>query len=721
MTEIPPRNSGKVMRSPRTGSADPIRPISNTMDSDNEDEKKYKMGEVVEARRDGGIKWLPATVVGINMGGSSYDLRYSSDGVEERRVLAKLTRSVSGSFNSGPSTSGARKLNEMNDGEVYRMGDKVQGNYRGKGKWYSGKIIRDRPDGTYDIDYDDGESETRVDTTYIRRIMSDKAVKPTRIEEGSKVEGNYRGKGKWFAGKITRDRGDHTFDIAYDDGESETRVDELLIRLIGGSSSSAVELVEGASVEAFYKGKKWYPGKISRVRLNGTFDISYDDGEKEIGVTRENVRGVASERRGLSPRADRERESASNRIEEGSKVEGNYRGKGKWFAGKITRDRGDHTFDIAYDDGESETRVDELLIRLIGGGGRSPSRSSNRIEEGSKVEGNYRGKGKWFAGKITRDRGDHTFDIAYDDGESETRVDELLIRLIGGSSSSAVELVEGASVEAFYKGKKWYPGKISRVRLNGTFDISYDDGEKEIGVTRENVRGVASERRGLSPRADRERESASNRIEEGSKVEGNYRGKGKWFAGKITRDRGDHTFDIAYDDGESETRVDELLIRLIGGSSSGRSGFDRDSDRGRDADGSGARRRMSRSPDAARGSSRDRDRERDRDRDRDGDRRTRSRSPEENRDREILLSPSLRTSLQSIVQKYQQISTEGTAQSLFQMADETPPTGFVTKKEFKKVSVINFYSLRCLLFFFNSVGGEDYLFPIKFLDLSMSS
>jgi hypothetical protein len=310
--------------------------------------------------------------------------------------------------------------------------------------------------GTYDINYDDGESEIGVARGLIFPLASSGTNRSpsrssARIEEGSKVEGNYRQKGKWYTGKVTRDRRDGTFDIDYDDGESETRVGEALIRLIGGSSSLSgsrdivVELVEGTSVEAFYKGKKWYPGKISRVRLNGTFDINYDDGEKEIGMTRANVRAVAS--RGLSPRADRER----NRIEEGSKVEGNYRGKGKWYTGKVTRDRKDGTFDIAYDDGESETRLEEALLRLLGGGSGSPSKRSAKIEEGSKVEGNFRGKGRWYKGKVTRDRRDGTFDIDYDDGESETRVDEMMIKLLGGEGDDIVvisgRIEEGSKVE----------------------------------------------------------------------------------------------------------------------------------------------------------------------------------------------------------------------------------------------------------------------------------
>ena len=48
---------------------------------------------------------------------------------------------------------------------------------------------------------------------------------------------------------------------------------------------------EGSKVEARYKGKaKYYGGVITRVRLNGTFDIDYDDGERETGVDKELIR-----------------------------------------------------------------------------------------------------------------------------------------------------------------------------------------------------------------------------------------------------------------------------------------------------------------------------------------------------------------------------------------------------------------------------------------------
>ena len=138
---------------------------------------------------------------------------------------------------------------------------------------------------------------------------------------------------------------------------------------------------------------------------------------------------------------------------EGDKIEADYRGRGKFYPGKISRDRGDDTYDIAYDDGERETRVAKRLIRSTGGGGGG----SDRLEEGDKVEADYRGRGKFYPGKITRDRGDDTYDIAYDDGERETRVAKRLIRKLDGGSSGGL-LREGDRIEADYRGRgKFYP------------------------------------------------------------------------------------------------------------------------------------------------------------------------------------------------------------------------------------------------------------------------
>jgi len=241
----------------------------------------YRLGEQVEARKDGGVRYQAARIHSVNRDGT-YDLKYN-DGTEERFISSKLIRSMGGIGATSRPLSGARRLDEETKGDTkkrnieYNAGDKVEGNYRGRGKWYPGKITRDRGDGTFDISYDDGESETRVEKDLIRLKDGD-VKKPARLEEGSKVEGNYRGRGKWYPGKITRDRGDGTYDISYDDGESETRVEKDLIRLKDSGEMSSPKkgsrFEEGDKVEGNYRGRgKWYPGKITRDRGDGTYDI----------------------------------------------------------------------------------------------------------------------------------------------------------------------------------------------------------------------------------------------------------------------------------------------------------------------------------------------------------------------------------------------------------------------------------------------------------------
>ena len=129
---------------------------------------------------------------------------------------------------------------------------------------------------------------------------------------------------------------------------------------------------------------------------------------------------------------------------------------------------------------------------------------TDELEVGVRVEARYRGRSEFYAGKIAKVNLDGTFNINYDDGESENSVKRGLIRIKGGSptklksptrfsNTNDLDLQEGTAVEADYKGKgKYYAGKIARVRLNGTFDIDYDDGEKEPGVPRSAIRAKAT-------------------------------------------------------------------------------------------------------------------------------------------------------------------------------------------------------------------------------------
>jgi hypothetical protein len=522
----------------------------------------------VEGNYKGKGKWFKGKIRRERPDGT-YDIDYE-DGESEMRLTADLIRPVQA--NPSPALGSAHSRLEE--------GMKVEGNYRGKGKWFPGKIRRDRGDGTYDINYDDGETEMRVTEDMIRPIETSSARHQSPasrrsahrcLEEGMKVEGNYRARGRFFPGRIKRDRGDGTYDIDYDDGEQESRVKEEDIRALQSTppsngtptrarpsaslSRDKTDLRQGMKVEGNYKGKgKWFPGTIMRVRLNGTCDIDYDDGEQEMGVKPEDVRVLGRGAQRGSP-------ARKARLEEGSKVEANYRGRGKFFPGRIRRDRGDGTFDIDYDDGESELKVKEADIRLLENHSRSspsrPNRSRTRLEEGMKVEGNYRARGRFFPGRIKRDRGDGTYDIDYDDGEQESRVKEEDIRVLGGGSTTtngvSGKFNEGAKVEGNYRSKgKWYAARIKRVVSDKTYDLDYDDGETEKNVSEENIRmkGTTGGNGG-----------GGAVFTEKMRIEANYRQKGRFYPGHIEKVNSDGTYYVLYEDGETETRVHGTDIR----------------------------------------------------------------------------------------------------------------------------------------------------------------
>ncbi|CAM9440127.1 unnamed protein product, partial [Hapterophycus canaliculatus] len=113
----------------------------------------------------------------------------------------------------------------------------------------------------------------------------------------------------------------------------------------------------------------------------------------------------------------------------------------RYYPGRISRVHRDGTCDIDYDDGEKERSVDPLLVKILGGGNREGAERSDRLEEGMKVEADYRGRGRFYKGRISRVNPDGSFNIDYDDGEKERGIAQGLIRVLterrsGGGAST---------------------------------------------------------------------------------------------------------------------------------------------------------------------------------------------------------------------------------------------------------------------------------------------
>ncbi|CAK4733879.1 unnamed protein product, partial [Aphanomyces euteiches] len=182
---------------------------------------------------------------------------------------------------------------------------------------------------------------------------SEDEVKAKKFKEGEKVEAQYKGKSKFYPGVIGRCRLNGTYDIDYDDGEKETGVAADLIRSREKTSpkksksddstedeKKSKKLKEGDKIEAQYKGKsKFYPGVISRCRLNGTYDIDYDDGEKETGVSADLIRLKEKSSPKKKSEDSTSDEKKSQKFKEGEKVEAQYKGKSRFYPGVISRCR----------------------------------------------------------------------------------------------------------------------------------------------------------------------------------------------------------------------------------------------------------------------------------------------------------------------------------------------------------------------------------------------
>jgi len=324
----------------------------------------------------------------------------------------------------------------------FREGDVIEGLYRGKGtKWFKGKVARDNRDGTFDINYDDGDRDLGALPVNMRLLEDARPSSPSRassvsFREGDVIEGLYRGKGtKWFKGKVARDNRDGTFDINYDDGDRDLGALPVNMRLLedarpsSPSRAPAVSFREGDVIEGLYRGKgtKWFKGKVARDNRDGTFDINYDDGDRDLGALPVNMRLLEDARPSSPSRASSPGRGAAVSFREGDVIEGLYRGKGtKWFKGKVARDNRDGTFDINYDDGDRDLGALPVNMRLL---------EDDRSQNVARDDG--RSQGRESRVDFDRDRVSDRYDRV-SDRESDLRRDDDRRGQSSGSNREAL-------------------------------------------------------------------------------------------------------------------------------------------------------------------------------------------------------------------------------------------------------------------------------------------
>ena len=129
-------------------------------------------------------------------------------------------------------------------------------------------------------------------------------------------------------------------------------------------------------------------------------------------------------------------------FEAGQHVEARFGGKSRYYGATVMKNNGDGSYELMYDDGDSEKSVVEALIRHSSSSSSSSSSTggSGAFEAGQRIEARFGGKSKYYGGTIVKANGDGTYEIKYDDGDSEKRVAEDLVRseIPAPSASSAL-------------------------------------------------------------------------------------------------------------------------------------------------------------------------------------------------------------------------------------------------------------------------------------------
>ena len=345
------------------------------------------------------------------------------------------------------------------EGEGYAKlveGDKVEAKYKGKSRKYPGVIKRVRSNGTYDINYDDGEKETSVSRELIFPLDKKSPKKKSKGPRvGDRVKAPFKGKGKKYDGKIEKDHGDGTYSVLFDDGDKDRFVEVENIEIQGGDGSDTegegyVELEEGDKVEAKYKGKsRKYPGVIKRVRSNGTYDVAYDDGEREVGVARDLIFPLETK----SP-------SKASKPRVGQKCTAQFKGKGRFYGGTISKINSDGTVNVDFDDGDKDKFIEMSSVKLAAAASDSDTEdSSAKPRVGQRCTAQMDGRGRFYPGKITKTNADGTVNVDFDDGDKGRFVEMKCVKIEKKSNStdSGAEtssgFTDGQKVEAKFRGK----------------------------------------------------------------------------------------------------------------------------------------------------------------------------------------------------------------------------------------------------------------------------
>lgn len=193
-----------------------------------------------------------------------------------------------------------------------------------------------------------------------------------------------------------------------------------------------------------------------------------------------------------------------------------------------------------------------------------------------KIEAEYQGPnaryaGRWFRGWVAAVHDDGTCDVHYDDGDEEARVPRSRIKaFVNGEVAE-----RAASREAAAASRQAAKDAAAAERVAKRAAAAAERAATREAASAERAAERAAAREAVKAMSEAERMNvrkwrllsalAGKQLTEGQQVQGKYQGDiggVNWFPGVVTAARDDGTYDLLYDDGDTEEEVDPKFIRV---------------------------------------------------------------------------------------------------------------------------------------------------------------
>jgi hypothetical protein len=417
-----------------------------------------------------------------------------------------------------------------------KVGDSIEANFKSSGNWYGGTIVEINMDGTFAVNYVDGDFEPNVKRCDIRAMIKRRraatgAEAKTRALLAAVDMRSFGASGQQLEAEVVGSQ---------EAGEKEEQRKET--RPVAWSPK------KGESVEADWKGSgQWHGGVVVTENEDGTFNIKYGDGDDEKSVKRSRLRQMPRRRRtavdmfspglhhpaaaGVSVATSRESvcwspeddtapavglhtamtqrsthdEAATWSPKNAESVEADWNERGKWCDGVVVGENADGNFSIQYVDGETEETTDD------------EKHAPWSPRKGNSVEANWNESGRWFGGTIVAENKDGTFVVEYVDGDVEQTVTrERMRRMLTRQEAAALAAKQKKISSKLLKKKNLSASREAAKAAAEAIEAADDDtAEEDPGdAEEEEVQASEDEETGNKAEALAQAEEAAAQAEE---------------------------------------------------------------------------------------------------------------------------------------------------------------------------------------------------------------